>query len=651
MLPLLQLPPHQHRPQVMAPSSHLDPCFHREYNTHISDRRSGNGHGNWVTGKNACNTSKTGSAVGPVSSGDSNAMRNSGNPSAAGSDIVQNHDPTRLRHALAFQVSLSSAASVSPAPNVPTGCVTPLPLPSGPNHQTQQPPHHAFPIRTSQPSVLRGLNYSQPEHQLRRKTPNGTIDAGYDGSPAQLATGPPPLKQLVLPAGNAGISTLDQLHTSRFTSNADQWNQTGIGSFLSLTLPQPTPPISSAVPSVGGVWHQHQHQQSRSRDTMFADNAFVSGPIVDCQGPLPLNIAQFPYQTALNIPQLMPHPFSHAIAYCPPPVWEAGPYVPNHPTVGGRVPGNENVGLDGQYSSNSRPSLLNLGSTHRHTFGPGPQIQLGHSSSGLAENISGNSCSPYGVVRQQQSQIAFQQPDSPLDPTFGLQFANMHLPQDETSSIHFRGKVLQQAHKIYTDLLSYLHATKRILGKGRNNQSRTLQRLVVYPKPPPCPSSTQQLGRPKLSHSATDFSYREYHDSSVLQAQPRIGLAAQQQLHNGIISKSAMVRHSHDYIGNGTSVPLSRAPAYPGYERTISGPVANAKASIDMLTSLCEQSEWKWIDGMLLGGCLQYGLERYEEALQWFSRILNLDARHVPLSLNLLDLLTISIPIAYPEYR
>jgi len=32
---------------------------------------------------------------------------------------------------------------------------------------------------------------------------------------------------------------------------------------------------------------------------------------------------------------------------------------------------------------------------------------------------------------------------------------------------------------------------------------------------------------------------------------------------------------------------------------------------------------------MLLGGCLHYGLERYEEALEWFKRIVNLDPSHV----------------------
>lgn len=52
-----------------------------------------------------------------------------------------------------------------------------------------------------------------------------------------------------------------------------------------------------------------------------------------------------------------------------------------------------------------------------------------------------------------------------------------------------------------------------------------------------------------------------------------------------------------------------------------------AKASLEMLTTLCEQSEWKWIDGILMGGCLQYSLDNHEQGLDWFKRILDLDAK------------------------
>ncbi|KAM0218596.1 hypothetical protein ACHAPQ_005618 [Fusarium lateritium] len=48
-----------------------------------------------------------------------------------------------------------------------------------------------------------------------------------------------------------------------------------------------------------------------------------------------------------------------------------------------------------------------------------------------------------------------------------------------------------------------------------------------------------------------------------------------------------------------------------------------------MLGNLCEQSSWSWTDGIMLGGCLNYGLEQYQEALEWFSRITALDSSHV----------------------
>jgi hypothetical protein len=56
-------------------------------------------------------------------------------------------------------------------------------------------------------------------------------------------------------------------------------------------------------------------------------------------------------------------------------------------------------------------------------------------------------------------------------------------------------------------------------------------------------------------------------------------------------------------------------------------PILSARSSLEVLTSLCEQSGWKWINGMLLGGCLHYGLENYDEALQWFYRITALETR------------------------
>lgn len=78
-------------------------------------------------------------------------------------------------------------------------------------HQDSIPHITAFPIRTIQPEVRTTFQ----NHQLRRKTPNGIVDAGYDAS-SKLENGEPPAKHLVLSATIAGPQTsiLDPYHVS-----------------------------------------------------------------------------------------------------------------------------------------------------------------------------------------------------------------------------------------------------------------------------------------------------------------------------------------------------------------------------------------------------------------------------------------------------
>lgn len=59
--------------------------------------------------------------------------------------------------------------------------------------------------------------------------------------------------------------------------------------------------------------------------------------------------------------------------------------------------------------------------------------------------------------------------------------------------------------------------------------------------------------------------------------------------------------------------------------------IENATYALDILSSLCLESGWEWIDGMLVGGCLAYGLGDYDKALRWYTRILNKDASYVAL--------------------
>ncbi|KAG6004914.1 hypothetical protein E4U21_000641 [Claviceps maximensis] len=135
--------------------------------------------------------------------------------------------------------------------------------------------------------------------------------------------------------------------------------------------------------------------------------------------------------------------------------------------------------------------------------------------------------------------------------------------------LHPREKALECAYHSYVDLLSYLQVN------GRTNPTRTgastidTQELPAYPKPP-------RLWNKPLR---TDFELT-------------------------------------------VSLPTIDVSGKPS-------PIVNAMSSLITLDNFCKQGGWNWIEGMLVGGCLQYGLELYNEALEYFSRIVAIYPSHV----------------------
>ncbi|KAL8738624.1 MAG: hypothetical protein Q9181_000620 [Wetmoreana brouardii] len=61
---------------------------------------------------------------------------------------------------------------------------------------------------------------------------------------------------------------------------------------------------------------------------------------------------------------------------------------------------------------------------------------------------------------------------------------------------------------------------------------------------------------------------------------------------------------------------------------------AAAMTALKLLSRLCQESDWRWIDGMLLGGCLAYGLRDYNKALKWYTRVLSCDSNNVEATSN-----------------
>jgi hypothetical protein len=166
-------------------------------------------------------------------------------------------------------------------------------------------------------------------------------------------------------------------------------------------------------------------------------------------------------------------------------------------------------------------------------------------------------------------------------------------PANEAGSpTRFRERALQNAHKAYNDLLLHLTSSKKAYHGRSGSGSRPSSKIMVYPKPSTTASSSGNKPRPLSAFDST-ASY------------------AQQMAQKEAVARAFGSGHHQR----------------PYHE--VGSPFLNARASLEMLSTLCEQSGWKWVEGMLLGGCLYYGLDRYEEALEWFKRIVSLDPRWV----------------------
>lgn len=278
-----------------------------------------------------------------------------------------------------------------------------------------------------------------------------------------------------------------------------------------------------------------------------------------------------------------------------------------------------------------------------------PQLSYGFPSPGtFQDTYSPIDTSGQATPRALQSPVS-----SPL-PDFGPCSSNAQL----------RERVFTWAHSIYVDLLKYLQHSRR-----HNHQNRLGShhsgRPNIYPKPPQQPSAN--FASPQLENrrvSSEDGPQRRVsipttssRDGSSSNPPSQINVGS----HNGPSSawpssatdfgrQSQIAWTKHHSDPNIPTLLNSRvADKYRTLRRTsgsiISGglagsgfdvsPAASAVSAVEMLTKLCNESSWQWIDGMLLVGCLAYALNDFNKALDWYSKILDVDANHVEATSNL----------------
>ncbi|KAH7309416.1 glycosyl transferase family 41-domain-containing protein [Stachybotrys elegans] len=457
-----------------------------------------------------------------------------------------------------------------------------------PLRDTRAPHQQSFPIRAARTYAAGTNSYYPPlaEHHLRRKTPNGTINAGYDGTPTRLLPGSRPQKHMILPSG----------------ANTSSYLPAGSYGFPLHQGTGPNPSVSQDAAWFDASWLPDAG--------LYTTRNLRQPPGAASQ---PLHRGYFPnaYQPVMQANDY------NVRAFCPPP-----------------VPMNET------------PVFNQLGPWQYQNLGQAPMVGGDHEfagsnlTPGLMGSLPVNLFSVNAIAGPpiagsiRQGQLHFTPPIPAAVRNQGERFGG----HDAGSMYHhhFKDRALARAHKSYADLLAHLYAARRFhQGKGHGT-SQSSSKLMIYPKPPkPArPPSQQVLFKEAILGDA--IAPRQF---STVNYSPGTHVQSNDPYCPPNLYHSAHVNgYRHDLSNLGQPLATVEGQGAVGFDEERddcnsfgkpSSPLANARESLEILNNLCEQSGWKWMDGILLGGCLHYGLEQYEDALQWFSRVMALDSSHV----------------------
>ena len=222
-------------------------------------------------------------------------------------------------------------------------------------------------------------------------------------------------------------------------------------------------------------------------------------------------------------------------------------------------------------------------------------------------------------------------------------------PGPESEQIAFRDRTFTWADRIYRDLLATIHRNSRgghqsgVSGFGKGPT-----KLTIYPKPPKRSGSHFSDALMKASGigraAQNDLKFQKLEpavDGDPARPQTAIysphrrasdyGHAPRQHLFDTATHDShigpAIAQDSRRISDSGVKRALGLKQS-----QQVRQSAFNALSTIEIL---CEQARVPWIDGMLLAGCLAYGLGTYDKALGWCKAILAHDSAHVEAMSNL----------------
>lgn len=486
------------------------------------------------------------------------------------------------------------------------------------------------------------------EHTLRRKTPNGTLAAGYDGTPVD--TNQPPASKHILVSPMEG-----QFHPH--PGLQENWqhmlDQTAL---KQMNFPPvfKNDPAGNAIPS--------EVVQDANGTSWVRPVNYPPGVDSMLNQSLPLQASQrMLLQNGAHVPTVLPATLQSCLgptasAGTGPfgPYWPDGVYIPYRPAAFRDARFESPTPFTKQLNTGQPFYDLNQPVFNQPYQSQQPQVPLGthadgfpwgHSMPGLPAQDP--LMKPHFPPRHSDQLPFHTRANRPL-PTFPPQSLNNEPAWSNRPPVHgfqpgpavaanaeFKEKVLSWAHGVYVDLLATIHQARRnSISNGTADSHTRLMKPAIYPKPPrqpgldfsqahppdlprhnSYPSSQYDLQRQKLNAMGSQRLNEPHPAPRVHARRPSLNQFSQNRSDTHMIGM-------RDAGLSGVS-PFTRARGSLFNEGS---PMSNAASALDMLSHLCGESHWEWVDGMLLGGCLAYGLGDYHKATRWYSRIIARDS-------------------------
>jgi predicted O-linked N-acetylglucosamine transferase (SPINDLY family) len=549
---------------------------------------------------------------------------------------------------------------------------------SNPPRQFAYPTQHTLTQRTTT-QCEGGLSFA--EHLLRRKTPHGTLSAGYDATPVDKAAPLPAAKHiLVSPLPSPGHSL-----PPHSTFPSDPWQQYRSAHNV---------PLNQHY----SVLHSNQGICSRPNNVApgLDLNAeyppawqFPGGIDSVLNQNLPFHPSQRYYlQYGSTVPTVLP---ATTHAYAGPtvsvgtglygPYWPDGAYVPYRPAP---------IRDDRYYPNHSRNELANVSHDYHQNAqpdeahqSPHPYAQPRNSSNDLhnstAPRFSKSSQNSDGTShdtvlgafhRQQDNQttppsnhyqsdprlLASPNPDSIWHGQADSVRPHSDFTQDIRQGVShavFKEKIFRWAHINYVDLLATLQQSPKTNPYSSKDQVSQSSKPKFYPKPPRQPGSKFPFANRESKDA--DQTQVNRHSNDQYRLHPTVEDPDVRPT-TAIYAPNRRPSHQGDF-GTGAGPPSDRVQSFSDHYtdkyRTVrrdsrpraaqtnsvsidqSSPQTNAAAALELMERLCEESHEDWIEGMLLAGCLAYALGDFYKAMHWYQTVLVRDSSHVEAMSNL----------------